>query len=48
MIYNGETVSLYPSIGNWGFTCESHYWITRSKVKFAKKRSIRKIESKQK
>lgn len=44
LIYNGETVSLYPSIGNWGFTCESHYWITRNKVKFAEKWSEKKIE----
>jgi hypothetical protein len=36
LIYNGETVSLYPSIGNWGFKCKSHYWIGRSKVKFCK------------
>ena len=30
--YDGETISLYPSIGNWDFTCQSHYWIRRSKV----------------
>lgn len=44
LIFNGETVSLYPSIGNWGFTCESHYWITRNKVKFAEKWSEKKIK----
>jgi Family of unknown function (DUF6527) len=44
LIFNGETVSLYPSIGNWGFTCESHYWITRNKVKFDEKWSERKIK----
>lgn len=27
MTYDGETVSLRPSIGNWNFRCRSHYWI---------------------
>lgn len=27
MTYNGKTISLYPSIGNWGFKCRSHYWV---------------------
>jgi len=25
-------VTLYPSIGNWGFACRSHYWIRGNKV----------------
>jgi len=25
--FNGKVVSLYPSIGNWSFSCRSHYWI---------------------
>ncbi|MDP2722190.1 MAG: DUF6527 family protein [Bacteroidales bacterium] len=28
--YNGEAISLYPSIGNWDFPCQSHYWINRN------------------
>src|SRR5258706_10613505 len=28
----GGMVSLYPSIGNWGFPCRSHYWIKRNQV----------------
>jgi hypothetical protein len=35
LIFDGETVSLYPSIGNWNFPCRSHYWIRRSCVKWA-------------
>ena len=27
LIFDGETVSLSPSIGNWSFPCRSHYWI---------------------
>ena len=27
LIFDGKTVSLDPSIGNWSFPCRSHYWI---------------------
>lgn len=27
MIYDGETVSLTPSVGNWNLACRSHYII---------------------
>jgi hypothetical protein len=37
LTYNGETVSLNPSIGNWGLACRSHYWIIRNTVKWAEK-----------
>jgi hypothetical protein len=33
--YDGATVSLSPSIGNWNFKCKSHYWIDRSTVRWA-------------
>lgn len=33
--FNGETVSLTPSIGNWSFPCQSHYWITQNRVRIA-------------
>jgi len=32
LIFDGESVSLYPSIGNWSFRCKSHYWITNNKI----------------
>ncbi|MDB5575337.1 MAG: hypothetical protein JWR80_513 [Bradyrhizobium sp.] len=32
MIYDGETVSLWPSIGNWTLPCRSHYVIERGRV----------------
>ena len=49
--YNGETVSLTPSIGNFQFPCKSHYWIKENRIVWAestvsmrkaKKRSSRK------
>ena len=30
--FDGETVSLSPSIGNWQLACQSHYWICRNRV----------------
>ena len=32
LIFNGETLSLYPSIGNWSFPCRSHYWIDQNRA----------------
>lgn len=32
MIFDGETVSLNPSIGNWTLDCRSHYVIKRGSV----------------
>ena len=29
--------SLYPSIGNWQHPCQSHYWILRGEVVWARK-----------
>lgn len=33
--FNGKSVSLHPSIGNWNFECQSHYWIKKNKIEFA-------------
>lgn len=35
MSFNGETVSLKPSIGNWSFRCRSHYWVRSGRVVWA-------------
>ena len=32
LTFNGESVSLNPSIGNWGLECQSHYLIRRNQV----------------
>lgn len=32
LTYDGETISLDPSIGNGALSCNSHYWIRRNKV----------------
>ena len=33
--FDGVTVSLSPSIGNWQLICQSHYWICRNLVRWA-------------
>jgi hypothetical protein len=35
LTFDGESISLYPSIGNWSFPCRSHYWIRNNKVKWS-------------
>ena len=34
LTYDGENVTLYPSIGNYGFPCQSHYFITRGRIEW--------------
>ena len=45
LIFDGETISLDPSIGNWSFDCRSHYWIRQNRVKWAPQWSNKEIES---
>jgi hypothetical protein len=35
LTYDGKTITLDPSIGNWNFNCRSHYWIRNSEVVYA-------------
>ena len=39
----GETVSLYPSIGNWNDSCQSHYFIRGNRILWAGGMSAQKI-----
>lgn len=43
LIYDGVSVSLSPSIGNWSFDCQSHYWIVENSVRWADKWSGEEI-----
>jgi hypothetical protein len=36
LAFNGETVSLWPSIGNWQTPCRSHYVIKENRVEWAR------------
>lgn len=35
LLYDGESISISPSIGNWSFPCQSHYWIKRGAIKWS-------------
>lgn len=44
LMFDGESVSLSPSIGNWSFPCRSHYWIRNNHVEWAGDMSQREID----
>jgi hypothetical protein len=33
--YDGENITVHPSIGNWGLDCGSHYVVSRGRVHWA-------------
>ncbi len=35
LIFDGVSVSLSPSIGNWSFPCRSHYWVTNNQIRWS-------------
>lgn len=44
LTFDGKSVSLTPSIGNWGFRCKSHYWIRQNQVDWAGTWSKKEID----
>jgi hypothetical protein len=34
LTFDGDSISLSPSIGNWNFDCKSHYWIKNNNVRW--------------
>jgi len=45
---DGEIVTLHPSIGNWNFPCQSHYWIRRNRVEWSgsmTEQQIRRVQT---
>lgn len=45
LIFDGRSISLDPSIGNWNFACKSHYWIESNRVKWARTWSKKEINA---
>lgn len=35
MTYDGQTVSVWPSIGNWALPCQSHYIIHKGRIRWS-------------
>jgi hypothetical protein len=44
LTFDGEAVSLHPSIGNWSFPCQSHYWIRDGRIDWAPRWSQAQID----
>lgn len=45
LTYDGETISLHPSVGNWSFPCQSHYIIRESRIIWAEQWSQERIDA---
>lgn len=45
LAFDGRTISLHPSVGNWSFPCQSHYWITNNRVDWARPWSREQVEA---
>jgi hypothetical protein len=45
IIFDGDSISLDPSIGNWSFDCKSHYWIEHGFVIWARRWSQEEIDA---
>lgn len=43
--YDGEGISLWPSVGNWNLPCQSHYIIDRNRIIECGRWSKAKIEA---
>jgi len=45
LIFDGKTVSLHPSVGNWSFPCRSHYWVKNNRIQWAEDRPKERIDA---
>jgi hypothetical protein len=45
LIFNGKTISLDPSIGNWSLDCQSHYWIRGNRARWSRQWSQAEIDA---
>jgi len=41
--FNGQDISLWPSVGNWALPCQSHYWIRKGQVVWSRRYSPSEI-----
>ncbi|WP_443045096.1 DUF6527 family protein [Streptomyces sp. Go40/10] len=45
LTFDGASISLSPSIGNWSYPCRSHYWIRGDTAQWAERWTSRQIEA---
>ncbi len=43
LTFDGESIKLFPAVGNWNFDCKYHYWIRNNQVKWADEWTDEKI-----
>src|SRR5680860_635512 len=43
--WDGDSISVWPSVGNWSYPCQSHYWIEQNRIEWAPKMTQEKIEA---
>lgn len=48
MTYDGDSVSLCPSIGNWSYKCGSHYFIRNNRIDWLPQTTDKKKDKKKK
>ena len=42
--YDGRSISMSPSIGNWNFECKSHYFIRKGRIDWSRRFSREEID----
>jgi hypothetical protein len=45
LTFDGKTISLNPSIGSWALPCQSHYFVRRDRVLWARRWSKEQIDA---
>ena len=45
LTFDGVSITLHPSIGNWNLPCKSHYWIDRNRVVWAGQWTLSQIQA---
>ncbi|MCK7615008.1 DUF6527 family protein [Roseibium sediminicola] len=45
LTFDGKSITMRPSVGNWGFPCRSHYLITCNRIEWAENWSDEQISA---
>ncbi len=45
LTFDGEAISLHPSIGSWSLPCRSHYWIRGNRIIWAEQWSQERVDN---
>jgi hypothetical protein len=45
LYFDGQAISLSPSVGNWDLPCQAHYWIRKNKIQWAAQWDRKRIEA---